>query len=285
MSEGQGGFAQGAPAQEPTSDPSGGGLQTNPQNNNGGIPQQQQQSQQQQETVDWGSNDFLKNVPETDREAVGRYLKMIDAGISRRFQELHDQYRPYTQLGNVEEIQQAQEIYRILNEDPQQLYQALAAALEEEDGNDPQGLGAPNDPNNPFQGLPPEFVNQFQRQQQALEAVAQWVLDQQQETQNSQADRELDQTLGQLKAEFGEFDEEYVLAKAYANGGDLAAAVKEYQGLLQKSMNGQRQLQQVPPVLGGGGTVPQENSQTVKNLDRNQTKQLVTAILAQQTAQ
>lgn len=275
MSEGQGGFAQEGPQEASTGGQEQGGSQQTQQVNDAG-------QQQQKQSADWGQNDFLKNVDEADRPSVEKYLKMIDAGISRRFQGIHDQYRPYKELGvDPEQLQQAVGIMQMLNDNPQDVLQALQEALAEENTGS-QGLGT-GDEDFDFQGLPPQIQEKLAKvdqMEQALQAVAQHILGQQEQTTQQQADQQLDQTLTQLHSEFGEFDEEYVLAKAYANGGDLAAAVTQYNAAIQKAMTGQQQMGKMPPILGGGGVVPQDNSQSVKSLSRSDTQALVERMLA-----
>ena len=271
MSMGQGESAQGDPSGGATGDQSGAGQQQTGQGN--------QNQGQQQQSIDWGSNDFLKNVPEADREVVGRYLKSIDSGISRRFQDLHAQYSPYKELGDPEELAQAQQIYQLLNENPKQIYDALSEALKDELGG-AQGLGQDElDPDESEFQLPPQIQQKLDQQEQVLQAVAEFILGQQETTQQQQEDQALEQYIDLLKGEFGEFDEDFVLTKMFA-GMDGEAAVKAWQQTIQNAMNGAGQAGKIPPILGGGGVHAQENSKTVKDLDRKETKALVAEMLA-----
>src|SRR3954470_14938959 len=42
---------------------------------------------------------ILKDVPDEHKEILQPYLTKWDSGVQRRFQDLHNQYKPYTDLG------------------------------------------------------------------------------------------------------------------------------------------------------------------------------------------
>src|SRR5436190_20090017 len=65
---------------------------------------------------------FLKNVNPSDRPVLERYLKDWDANVTRRFMSIHDQYRPYKDLGDLDTIQSAMAVYNLLGNDPMQIY-------------------------------------------------------------------------------------------------------------------------------------------------------------------
>lgn len=226
------------------------------------------------------AGDFLGNVPEEHRSILEPYVKRWDAGVTRRFQELHSQYRPYEELGaDPETLRQAYSLMEQINTNPQSVYQALAEALEYDDpseqgfdGYNGQGYGEQSP------GLPPEF----QQTQEAVAAIAEFILDQQRTQQEQAEDAELDNYLSNLKQEFGvDFDEDYVLAKMY-KGMDGAAAVKSWMNAMQQMINQQAPVYNTPPVLGGGGQVPME-AQRVTDLDRKDVKNLVAAIMQNQS--
>ena len=71
------------------------------------------------------SSDFLANVPESDRAVVSRYIKDWDSGVTKKFQEIHGQYEPYKQLGDVDKLRQAVEVYDLLDNSPEIIYETL----------------------------------------------------------------------------------------------------------------------------------------------------------------
>lgn len=255
--------------------PDGGGTGEQQQQEPSGQGQQQQVQPQQQQ------NPFLESIDANDRPIVEKYISKWDADVTRRFQELHSKYRPYEELGApVEDLQYAYGIYQQLNNDPQAFYAALTEALKDDSGE--QGLGNTNGNGNdlPFQGLPEEFQTEYQKTRQAVEAMAAFILEQQESQMTQQEDAELDQYLKGLKDKHGEFDEEYVLAKMYATGCDGEQAITAWKQAVQQFINQTGGApKRTPKVLSGGGSVPSE-VQKVTDLSRKDTKKLVEQIMA-----
>ena len=223
---------------------------------------------------------FLKDIPAEHQKILEPYVKKWDAGVQRRFQELHGQYRPYEELGvDVDTIQQGIQLLDYLQNDPVKLYQALreAGVTEEELGQE-----EPDYSSEEFQ-LPAEYQQKIGRMEQALASVAQWILDQQKTSQESEEDAELDQYLGYLKDEFGDFDEEFVLARMYA-GATGEEAVKAWNERVQNILKQNGGQLATSPVLGGGGSVAMED-QDPRKLGRKDVQGLVASVIAQTKAQ
>lgn len=227
---------------------------------------------------------LLKEAPDEHKTLLEPYLKKWDAGVSRRFQDLQGQLKPYQEFGELEQVQQAVELYRMLEDDDQarQVYQSLHNYFEE-NGQQTQQSAPVVETEQEFQELPPEFMQKFQQQEQILQALAQHVLGQQESVQQEQEDAELERTLSQLKAEFGDYDEDYVLAKMHA-GADPVEAVQSYQAMMQTRLAAYQQSQRTPPTLGGGGAVPTE-SQNLAKIPRSDLKKFVAGIMEQQAQQ
>jgi hypothetical protein len=229
---------------------------------------------------------ILKDVPEEHREILQPYLTKWDAGTTRRFQDLHNQYKPYADLGwDTETTQQMAEVYRVLNEEPEKMYQALREALAIEDGKEqtpPSEAGSQTD--QVFQGIPPELTEQLTQQQQVLEALAQYVLGEQNTRAESVVDKEFEDYMGLLKKEFGEFDEQYV-TMAVANGIDGEAAVRQWQSMAQEIINKASQATAgLPPAMlssAGGGAVAQAEPQKLGSYDSRDIKNLIANVITQ----
>lgn len=228
------------------------------------------------------ASQFLGNVPEEHRSVLEPYVKQWDAGVTRRFQDLHSQYQPYKDAGwDVDTFAQVQEIVRVLNEEPERLYQAL----HEEYGQkqvEAQNLGEGTGPS--LQGeVPTEFQTKFDQMQSVVETMAQFILQQQQGAQESQEDQELDNYLGLLKQEFGDFDEDYVLTKM-ANGVDGEQAVRAWQGLIQERINeSHKATGSLLPTLSsnGGGAVPVGEAQKLGQIPEKDLRALVANVIGQ----
>src|SRR6516164_6951134 len=81
---------------------------------------------------------FLGRVPQEHRSIIEPYVKQWDAGVTRRFAELHSQLQPYTELGDLETLQAAAGLAQMLEENPYQVYGILHQALMNGEMIDPQ---------------------------------------------------------------------------------------------------------------------------------------------------
>lgn len=263
------------------------------------------------------ASDFLQQIPEADREVVGRYVPAWDAGVTRRFQALHQEYNPYKELGDPETLQQALQVYRLMEESPEVIYAILAKELASQQ--EPQGFPQQGFQQGQFQPqafvpptqgftppgyqpppvgggfqqppvtqpsqfqVPPELMQKIELQETVLGQVAQFVIDQQRQSQEAQEDMALERELTLLKTQYGDFDEDYVLS-LMEKGVDADSAVKSWHGKVQELLNQAGQAtNNLPPVLTGGGAPPGEQ-QTVQTLDRKSTKDLVANLVAQAAA-
>lgn len=252
---------------------------------------------------------FLNSIEEEElRERLQPHVKRWDAGVTRRFQELHSQLKPYQELGDPNQLSEAAQLYELLNTRPEDIYHALAQSLGYDvqqgqpgtQGQQPGMQGQPNsqqpqqqrgqgnlDPtqvnggltNQQYSQLPPEVQNQLQQHNQILTTLAEHYLSEQKSQQQAKEDAELDGYLQNLKDEFGDFDEEFVLAKMAA-GQDGAKAVKNYQRQLEKRIAARNSDSAPRGILGGGGQVPQD-SVNVSELQGNDVKKLVAGLMSQ----
>ena len=247
------------------------------------------------------ASDFLQQVPEADRPLLEKYVKQWDAGVTRRFQGLHEKYQPYEQLGDPEVLQQAIQVMSLLEESPETIYQILLEDVQkgaewtqrlqgQVPQQQPQSYAGQTSGEDPLQGLPPEVAARLDSQQQMLEHLATIIVGNQQAEVAQQEDQVLEEYLGNLRTEFqsvaqqfGDFDEDYVLARM-ERGEDGAEAVKAFYGMIQQRVNSALAPQQnLPPVLSGTGAPPVE-TQRIQDLDTKSTRNLVADLLAQTSA-
>lgn len=286
----------------------GGTQQGAPANGNGGDGGQGQGSAPDGSEYSLAEG-FLGRIPQEHRPIVEPYVKQWDAGVTRRFAELHSQVAPYQELGELEDLQQAVGLAQMLQENPYQVYGILHQALIngemfDEMGNPiQQGTPFPNGQQGPPQQQPPGQQQQTlpgQQEQglngqdipapvaqrldqitQAVMALGQHILGQQQSVQTQEEDAALDSWLEQMHTEFGDFDDRWVIGRVL-DGTDPEAAVKEFNDLITERATSQLNRQSGLPALlgaGGGGGAPADPS-NVKNLNRKQTQGLVASVLA-----
>jgi len=239
----------------------------------------------EQEQSDGLASSFLTRIPETDRAVVEKYVKQWDAGVTRRFQELHKEYEPYKNLGELETLQKAQELYGILDQEPERLYNALREVFGEEAAGQQQNQNETNGEVPEFQGALTELQTKFDQQTQVLEALAQYVLNQENQTKQSAEDKELEDYIGLLKEEFGQFDEDYVLTKMY-HGASGEEAVRAYQDFVQQITNQAGSVGTSLPTFlssAGGGGVPHTPNQRLGDVPSKDIQALVVDVLRQST--
>lgn len=286
FSTGQGSFGGGAPAGG--SDGSQGGQQSQ----GGGVAgqgaqgQPQGQGQQGQPGLSELGSGFLNRVSPEHRSILEPYVSQWDAGVTRRFQDLHNQFRPFQELGSdPETLSHALNIYQMLDENPQELVRLITEQMG--DGmsqGQPGGGGQGTLPGEPGQQTPgaasPEIQQALQKitaLEGIVEKLAEGHLSQREKETQANEDAQLDQYLGLLQKEFGDFDENYVLAQMMS-GVDGQEAVQAFQKLVQGQVN-QRGVPQVPAILGGGGSVPQQQ-QSVAKASRGDVRNLVANLVA-----
>lgn len=225
--------------------------------------------------------EVLSAVPEELHEALTPKLKEWDAGVTRRFQEIHSQYEPLKAFEPLVEqgydpdsLSQAVGLYNALNTDPEQLWRALGEAyglaVEQESAEDDESE---------YGELPPQIAEQLARQERALELMAEQLQNRETLEQQAQEQAALDGYLEQLRDAYGDYDEDYVLTKMAA-GVDGELAVRQYQEIVPPVT--QTTKSSPPKVLGnsgvGSGGVPTSSPEVTRLTDQD-TKNLVVEML------
>jgi len=215
------------------------------------------------------ANDFLARVPEADREVVGRYVKDWDAGVTRRFDDIYARFQPYTELGSYQDLAQWKSVYEYLRDNPQAVYKTLHEHF---------GTPAPEvGPTDEWGDLPPaavERLKQMDQQGQLLQALAERVIGMNTQNQEAAEDAELDRYMNWLSAQYGNFDEDYVLAKM-STGMDGVQAVAEF----QSKYGGGNSQRQAFTVLSGGGAVGQQGTFNPAKASGQDTRNVVSEML------
>lgn len=224
--------------------------------------------------------EVLTAVPEEFHEALIPKLKGWDGGVTRRFQEIHSQYEPLkafeplVQQGfDPDTLSQAIGLYQALNDSPDKVYEALGEAYgfgeQESESDDYDDEGETS--------IPRELQEQLDRQERALEAMAEELSRRNEQEQNLQQTQELDNYLNSLRSEYGDFDEDYVVTKL-ANGMDGEVAVRQYQEIVGPP----RTPSAAPKVMGssgvGSGGIPTDSPE-ISKLSSQDTQSLVESIL------
>jgi hypothetical protein len=228
------------------------------------------------------ANGFLKNVDPNDLAYVEKYVKDWDAGVTKKFQDIHKQYEPYKNLGvPPENLKYALDITQSLDTDPIAFYKAVRQGLIEMYGDDFDAESQPPAPSTvpEYEGIPKEFLNEFQELKSKLGQFEEFQqsLTQQQAEQQEMA--MLDDTLKAMHTKHGDFDDDWVLIQL-ANGKSPDDAVAAYNKFVEGIVSS-RTKKPAPPVLGGPGGIPTGQVDKSKIKTSGDRKALLAQILEQ----
>jgi hypothetical protein len=198
---------------------------------------------------------FLSKITDdNERKIVEKYVREWDAGVTKKVMGIHDQYRPYKELGaDIDQIRLAMNIMQTLDSNPQQVWQIL----NEQYGQAQQpGNGVPGvpelDEDDPYSGLHPVVAQELKQMREIVQLMAGQQIQQREVQTQGQEDQMLEQHLANLHQQHGDFDEDFVMTKVLA-GRSWESALEEYNGLMQRLTG---TVRRAPSVLGGGGAIP-----------------------------
>ncbi len=203
------------------------------------------------------ANDFLVNIPEADRQVVEKYVKDWDANVTKRFQEIRGQYKPYEELGaTLEDIQNSLLLYNLANERPEDVMEVLTEWIESNRVStvDPLDGIVNNQPTvqEDDPGADP-FAQKLSALEQNQQLIAKALLEQQ-EAARAQAEKAaVDNMLTALHTKHGEFDDDYVLLQIQ-RGAKPDEAVAKFNEFAEGLVNSRTKKPQVPVLPAGGGT-------------------------------
>lgn len=243
---------------------------------------------QGQQSVDTGASEtghpawsnMLDDLPESVRPLVRPKFEEWDKNVQQLVGKVHSEYEPYKAWQPIaaeydpDTAMQAIQLLEALNEDPERVYRAL----QENFGYDQQTpeQGQPNQENVFDVSEQPVVDPRLQTVEEMTNAMAEIMLSQQRAQDQAREDAELEQYLGGLKEQYGDYDEEYVLAHMHL-GLTGEEAIQKFQALQQQFVANRPQA---PTVMGSGGGLPTQ-AIDVNSLDSKSTKALVAQFLAQ----
>lgn len=211
-------------------------------------------------------NEFYDAIPENFREEVQPHINPVLEKWDRNVQNRFETYKPYEKYVNEkvdpQVIDYAMGLLNTLNEDDgaMQVWQQLGSYLEQ------QGLlGQEEDEEDEeedfdYGSLPPQLRKQIEQLQGGFSTLAEYNLAQEQQRRDAENDAALDAELNDLKNKYGEYDEDWVLAKM-VNGMDAEDAVKSYHEWLDKTLQSRNRPRPFKPLGSGSGEFPSGNGE------------------------
>jgi hypothetical protein len=242
--------------------------------------------------------DVLDLLPEQFHSLVTPHFQKWDQSAQDRITSVNErfkEYAPFAEHGiGQNDLTEGLRLSQAINQDPKAVYDALAAAY----GYDSMAQMNAADPaaaNAAVQDMTGQNAQQAQQAiedprvsklEQGVNIMAQMLLDQQQAEVSQQADDELETELSALRAQHGDFDETYVLARMN-NGATAEQAVAAFNELKNSLLtNNPRPF--APSVIGsssGQGAGVPSGAVDVTKLNGNETRNLVADMLRHAAAQ
>ena len=209
---------------------------------------------------DDGLSDFargiLNQIPEEDRNVVAKYYKDWDSNVTKRFQGIHEEYRPYKELGSVDELQEAVRWIGALNEDPVAFIKMVQEAMKE------SGIVYENDDDRSnlpeYEGLPQAVVDQIRSLQETVGGLSEKLSHFEGTNQEKEEQAAFDRMLADLHTRHGDFDEDWVVLQI-ARGLDPDEAAKAFPEYIGKYSSSGPTHKPAPNLFSGAsGSVPNQ---------------------------
>ena len=223
---------------------------------------------------------ILDQIPAELHDKVIPTLQDWDAGVSRRFQKIHDEYADLKEFEDIDpnDLRQALQVYGALTEDPQTTWETIGRVY----GLSPQQVSqamSSEEEDLDLDALPQSIRDRLSRIDQhdaLLQQMAQQMQEAQQAEEEAEEDAALEELLEELAEEYGEFDEDYVVG-LIASGVEPEEAVERFQEFTSRYQP--QQHQSAPRVMSSGGGVPSSTPVNVTGLNNQDTQALVAEIL------
>lgn len=224
--------------------------------------------------------EILDQIPAELHDKVIPTLQNWDAGVSRRFQKIHDEYAPYKDLEvDPDDIKEAMDVYSALTSDPRATWEAIGRVY----GLSPQGSPAEASEEDDFDydELPASVrkkLSQLDEHDMVLKGMAAQLQAQKEAEEEAEEDAALEEYLEELHEEYGEFDDDYIIG-LIASGVDGDEAVERFQSLVNQFAPKQDTSRNTPRVMSSGGGVPTGEAINVTGMSNQDTQSLVAEIL------
>ena len=215
-------------------------------------------------------------------------LSKWDQGVNKRFETINEQFAPYKELGSPEELSNYRQIVEQMDSNPEAMYEALGTFLQE-NGRMPSKAEAqdiadeideesgPVDPRIDELAKGQEQIRQFLESQQEAEIQA-------------QAESELNQEISDLESQ-GKYSkddmQEIIRTAAFLSSQSdkivpLSVAAEQFDALRERILTQPRPGDSAPRLLPtSGGNASSLQNKTMGQMSRNETQDLIAAVLSQ----
>lgn len=242
-----------------------------------GSEGQSQETQQPQQQVNYSpyAQNYLNQVPEAEREIVGRHLRNWDSGFTRYAQGVQSELKRYKDLGDPETLQTAHGIYQRLINDPQAIadylyengyaptkaearQQAAQVTDPNNQGHQGQSLNGQGNQSDPYADRFKQYDQQYSRLERAIGLMAEQFQTQQRQAEQAAAEKQLDEMITGIKSKDKTIPDQFILA--YLNAGvlDPEQIAGEWRNAVQTELNrrGAGTPSNAPQLMGSGSQGP-----------------------------
>jgi hypothetical protein len=219
---------------------------------------------------------ILNQIPEEDRATVAKYYKDWDGNVTKKFQSIHEEYKPYKELGDVDSLREALTWVSALNEDPVAFINMVKEAMKE------SGIVYENDDDDKsnlpeYEGLPQAVVEQLRSLQETVGSLTEKVGTFEGTAKEREEQAAFDNMLSELHTRHGDFDDDWVVLQI-ARGIDPDEAAKSFPEYIGKYSSPKPVHKPAPNLFqGASGSVP--NQVDMSKLSREEKKAAAVELL------
>lgn len=209
----------------------------------------------------------LDGIPEQYHEKLASVYKKWDSNVDNRFKEVHSKYGAWDPIINTvqdpNQVQWAMNMLNALEQNPREVYDRIGEYFRFNGLPDPRAneQGQQNQQQQEDDPYKDRFAS-LERQNQLL---TDYLVQQRQASEQSEADKWLDGELTAAKKKHGDFDEDYVVALMHQRQMSADEAVTQFKSLQSKW----GAPQPAPLIMGPGGGIPNLNQDVRKMKDRD----------------
>lgn len=214
-----------------------------------------------------------------------------DQGVNRRFETLNSQFSPYKDLGTPEELTQYKQIIEQIDANPEQLYEELGKFLQD-NGRMPTKKEAQDiaDDIEETDGTEPTSDPRIDELAQGQQRIQEFLDQQRQAEVSAQADSELSKEVSELEDKRGyskEDMQEVIRRAAFLSANSdkvipLSVAADQFDALRERILTTPRPGDSAPRLIPtSGGNPSAEQNRSMGSMSRNETQDLIAAVLAQ----
>ncbi len=217
---------------------------------------------------------FLKNIPDQDKAIVAKYIKGWDSGVTKKIQGIHDKYKPWEELGDIDVVKRSLEIVTLLQKNPKDFHKNLTAYIAQLEGNEmPNEFEDTEEVGEEYDDPRDAQIAQLTKHVEELTGAFTSDVQSRKEQQEIAA---LDRELENLHTKHGDFDEDWVLVQV-TRGTPIEDAIKMFNDKYGQRVSSQKNTP--PKILSGAGNRDSGGQADPSKMSAEDRKKYVASVL------